>query len=649
MKTPLNLQTLCHSLSQSKDSREISAKLSHFKDQIEEEIQYIAGNNKEACKLLKVLLPHGVSDNESFYKVLSKVPHCLEFVESSYQLMGMLWSQAYRQLTPNRREEFLDYWLDNDELLFWNYILALQTFLLNVDIPSDFTSKWFLKICNVVHDDLAGGNFYRAIESYACKFPTAGLSVFDQYVEEGLHELKLHVAALILGAIRSKSLEDKSFKAPVNKRDESLKSSPKLKLRLCYLRSWSLAFSRSRVPNDRISLVLDSAMGNSTEEQDEAFAVVHRYLFGNVTEDDVISTLQWLSGYVSSGLSSNAKRSVVKMISHLQERQVDGRQLLEMRLAYSFILAIQPIDERDSELWKEVEGFLVNQLKHNPESFNELLIQITEKNPKTIIERFRNRSFSYLISEMGKQDLRGLIADCLFSKSDNVRRLGGVLFQRVKIDDLSDEVIKGRSDTELNAVLWEFVRGAFDGESTARFLLLLEPLFRYTSNRVLRSDFEQEMVLQAINFPGACLEKWKKFKNPSDLLNRVIAKADSYFELLQIVKDSPAYSFQFPGLQEADENGRRNMSENISESVREQSMFEQLSKRVSLLYGDSWCMLGQGDQRGIGETLPLHDFSTVMEVPRLEILTPEMMALRRLEASMKLRDLNEGRLQRVSE
>ena len=647
MKTLLNLQTLCYSLSQSMDSSEVNAKLSLFKDQIEDEIQYIAENKQKVRELLGILFPQGISDSNSFYKVLSNVPHCLGFVESSYQLMGMFWSQAYRQLPPNCKEDFLDYWVDNDEFQFWSYILALQSFLLNVEVPSTYTSKWFLKIGNVVRDDLAGGNFYRAIEIYVFKSPASGLDIFDQYVSTELDELKLHIAAIILGVLRSKSIQDKSFEKEVNKRDVSLKSSPKLQLRLCNLRSWSFAFCRGGVSMEKMRLVLDLAMERSAAEQDEAFAAVYRCLNGQVKENVVQFTLQWLNRYASPGLSSNAKRSVLKIISRLQECQEAGRQILETPRTNSFILAIQPIDVKDVEIWKEVESFLVTQLHKSIGNFKELLIQITEITPKSFIEQFKNRVFSLLISEMGKVDVQGLVSDCLFSEREQVRRLGSMLFQRIRIDDFPDDVMKGRSDTELNPVLWEFVRGTFDGESSARFLLLLEPLFRNASDCALLDDFEQEMVLQAINFPGACLEKWKKFENPSDLLNRVIANAENYFELLQSVKDSPAYSFQFPGLREADEIGRRDMSKNISESVRKQSLFEQLSKRVSLLYGDSWCMLGQGDQRGIGETLPLHDFSSVMEVPRLEILAPEMMALRRLEASVKLQDLNQGGSQRV--
>ena len=647
MKTLQYLQTLCYSLSQSMDSSEINVKLSQFKDQIEDEIKYIVENKQHVHELLETLFPQGIPDNSGFYTSLTNIPNSLEFGDSSYQLLGLLWSQAYRQLPPNRSPGFLDYWVQNDDVQFWNFILALETFLLNAKAPSNLISKLFLKISNAVRNDMAGGNFYKAVEAYAFSLPSDGLEVLDQYLEVGLDDTKLHIAAVVLGVIRSKSFEDRSYEEAVNIRDLRLKGSPKTIFRLCYLRSWSVAFSRGGVSYDKIRSVLDSAMEGTSAEQDESFAVIDRCLIGQSNEDVLEFALGWLNRNVSSGLSSNAKLSVLTVLSRVQESRNDGSGGLKTPFIHSLILAIQPIDVGEIGLWKEVESILVSQLKESARDFNELLIQITERNPKPLIEHFKNREFSYLISEMNKEDVRGLVTECVFSKSDNVRRLGSVLFQRVKIDGLSDEVIKGKADSELNAVLWEFVRGAFDGESTARFLILLEPLYRNASDHALADDFEQEMVLQAINFPGACLDKWKELENPSDLLNRVIAKAEDYFEQLQSVKDSPAYSFEFPGLREADENGRRVISKSISESVREKSLFQQFVKRVSLLYGDSWCILGQGDQKGIGESLPLHDFSTVMEIPRLEILTPEMMALRRLKASVNLQGLSGEGLQRA--
>lgn len=640
MKKLQYLHTLCYSLSKSMDSSEINAKLSGFKDPIEDEIEYIVENKQHLHELIETLFPQGIPDNSGFYAALTNVPNSLEFGDSSYKLLGLLWSQAYRQLTPNRRTGFLDYWVNSDKVEFWNYILALETFLLNAKVPSNLTSKLFLKISNAVRNDMAGGNFYKAVEAYAYSLPSEGLDVLDQYLEAGLDDTKLHISAVVLGVIRSKSIVDKSYEAAVNMRDIRLKGSPKTEFRICYLRSWCIAFNRGGFSNDKLSSVLDSAMEGTLAEQDESFAVINRCLIGQSNEDVFEFALRWLNRYVSSELSSNAKLSVLRVLSRVQDSRKDCSEGLNTPCIHSLILAIQPIDVGEIGLWKEVESILVNQLRESTRDFNELLIQITERNPKPLIEQFKNREFSYLISEIGKEDVRGLVTECVFSESDNVRRLGCVLFQRVKIEGLSDEVLKGKTDSDLNAVLWEFVRGAFDGESTARFLLLFEPLFRNASDRALRDDFEQEMVIQAVNFPGACLEQWRKLENPSDLVNRVIAKAEDYFELLQSVKDSPAYSFEFPGLREADENGRRVISKSISESVREKSLFQQLVKRVSLLYGDSWCILGQGDQRGIGESLPLHDFSTVMEIPRLEILTPEMMALRRLEASVNLQGLS---------
>ena len=194
------------------------------------------------------------------------------------------------------------------------------------------------------------------------------------------------------------------------------------------------------------------------------------------------------------------------------------------------ILAIQPIEEKYTEIWKEVERYLVHRLFENTSCFGELLKQIAEKNPETLIELFRNHEFEHLVSKMDRVGISQFITDCIFSKNDTIRRLGIVLFEQLKIETLSDEVVKQISNTELRLALWEFIRKPFfDGEDIARYLYVLEPLFRNVSDRELRDEFEREMVLQAMNYPGSCLKKWKEVEKPSDLLKRVITKADGYF------------------------------------------------------------------------------------------------------------------------
>ena len=47
----------------------------------------------------------------------------------------------------------------------------------------------------------------------------------------------------------------------------------------------------------------------------------------------------------------------------------------------------------------------------------------------------------------------------------------------------------------------------------------------------------------------------------------------------------------------------------------------------------------QGEQDGPGDPFPMNRFSHQMELPRLEVLMPEIMALRRINATENIRRL----------
>ena len=188
------------------------------------------------------------------------------------------------------------------------------------------------------------GTFTRQLKLIAYSLPSEGLDVLDQYLEAGLDDTKLHISAVVLGVIRSKSIVDKSYEAEVNMRDIRLKGSPKTEFRICYLRSWGIAFNRGGVSNDKLSSMLDSAMEGTPAEQDESFAVINRCLIGQSNEDVFEFALRWLSCYVSSELSSNAKLSVLRVLSRVQDSRKDCSVGLNTPCIHSLILAIQPID-----------------------------------------------------------------------------------------------------------------------------------------------------------------------------------------------------------------------------------------------------------------------------------------------------------------
>ena len=642
MKHLANILAMCQSISQGINEDDIKASLSDKKEKIKKEIQYLEKNKNQVAELLNVLFSTDIKVSDEFYETLSKIPICLEFEKSSYQLMGILWSEAYQRVPSDSRESFLDLWIDEGAFQFWDYINTLPTFLAHVEIPAVFASDWFLRIENAVRGDRVGGGFFKGVENYAFNFPSAGLAVFEQYMNDGLNDndTRLHLAAIILGALRAKSAEEKTSKAVVNKWDIELKASPKTELRLCYYRSWRTSFGSGGVSIDELRSILDVAMEGTKEEQEEAFDVVRRLCLGQTGEEFSCFVLQWLTKHVSPELSPDAKLSVVDMVSRLRDYQGRDKQLIDTADSNKLILGIQPIEQEHSKIWKQIEYYLVRWLHENMSRFSELLKRIAERNPETLAELFMNDEFEHLVSQMGRRGMQRFITDCIFSRSDTIRRLGNILFQKIKVETISDEVVKQMSNTELRLVLWEFIREPFfDGEDTARFLQVLEPLFQNVSDRELKDEFENEMVLQAINYPGSCLKKWKEVKKPSDLLKRVIAKVDGYFEDLKKVHNSPANSFLFPNFLEAAERGSRDFSYRVSQGVHDRSLISQLVPTVDLIYGDNWCVLGQGGQNGLGDPFPMNRFFHQIELPRLVVLSPEIMALRRINAEQKIRRL----------
>ena len=638
MKKLTNILEMCQSISQAIDEDKIKENLSSQKDQIQKEIQYLEKNIERADELLDILFAKEIMVSNEFYEILSKISPCLKFDKLSDQLIGILWSKAYQQIPSHSRESFLYMWIDKKTFRFWNYVNALPTFLSNTKIPAGFAPDWFLKIGNAVSGDLAGGGFFRGVENYAFSFPFSGLEVFEYYIREELDDMQLHIAAILLGVLRVKSVKDKSFRSIVGQWDIDLQKNPKIELRVCYYRSWTTSFVKGGTSIEKLRSVLDSALENTTKEQEEAFDIVRRCSMGLIEKEFSHFVIHWLNRHVSSELSPASKLSVVNTVSQLRDYRGRDKPLIDTIDSNKLIIAIQPIEREYTGTWKEIEYYLVCRLHENIDLFGDLLKKISDTNPNTLIELFTNRELNYLNSEMNKVDVSQLIMGFIFSKNDGVRRLGNILFSQIKIEKLPSEEMKLTSNTELRLALWEFIRNPLlDGEATAHFLLTLEPLFRNISDGGLSDTFEQEMVLQAINYPGACLEKWQTVEKPSDLLKRVIEKADDYFEKLKKSYKSPVNSFQFPDFLEAAEKGYRNFSRQISKDVHDQSLLLQLVTKVDLIYGDHWCTLGQGEESELREPSPLSEFSHQIEMPRLEMITPETMALRRIEALQSTR------------
>lgn len=635
MKDKCILQII-ESIAKGSNDEEIRYLVRESQSIVETEIAFLLDNRDKLVEILKILFPKGIPVSPEFYNKLSDIQYYLEFKPIAITLAGSLWTEAYKLLPTPDAQALLQLLIEDKNIDIWSHINSLPILLSEVELPSDFASNWFFSVGEKIKSDLAGGDFYKAVENYSFNFPKSGLGVLEKYLSEGLNDLKLHLSAVILGSIRASSEKGIIQKKLIEESDNKLINNPRTELRICYHRSWTISFRKGILSIEQLEHQLSKMMQGTQEEIDEAFNVLHGCLLSQLANETFANfSMQWLNKNTINKIPPLAKYFVVNSMLRLSDISGAKKRLIDINDANKLIVAIQPVPQDNARTWSDIEHFLVDRLREDKKLFADILNKFVEVNLAGLLEQFESDKFSYLKSEMNKSDVSGLLSELLFSMDERKRRLGIRLFQDIKNVSLPTETLEKIDESLLGIALCEFIRRPFLGNDTSRFFIMLEPRFRSMSAE-LQKEFKHEMVMQAINYPGECLETWVKINNPSELLKGVIESAKKYFENLKNICNSPANSFSFPECNHAVEKGRRESSRKVSEGIREKSILVKLVKNVDIIYGNQWSTLVQGN---LGDPTSFKSVSHSIEFPRLEVIDPEGMAIRRFQATIKIKQM----------
>jgi hypothetical protein len=385
-----------------------------------------------------------------------------------------------------------------------------------------------------------------------------------------------------------------------------------------------------------LDIELTEMLKGEPEEISEAFSIVWQCLKSErASEDFVKFAMSWFSKNTSSVLPDAAKHHLVTAMWFFN---TPGKQKIniEPTQADDLLVAMQPIPKDNRGTWEHFEMYLTERLHKDPASFETVLGRLVDANPKGMIAQFQSDVFQHLKSEIYQAPVQDFVTKWSLSMDKNKRKIAMAIFQKSESIVLSQNAISEASEKQLEIALLEFMRKPLIiAGKTSEYLLALEPAFRNVGPE-LKQQFKNEMVLQAINYPGACLEKWKKTENQSDLLKEIIKNTEKYFEKLNLTKDSPAISFTFPGCKEAAEREANEFANKVSKDAKEKSIFAKLAKNIQIIYGTKWAVL-MADGK-LGQAANFNKFGHSMEFPRLEIIDPEGMAIRRLQTAHDIKD-----------
>lgn len=614
------------------------AKLAQFSQlEIQNEIDYLSNNRDQIRDIGDLLFPENIPISSNFYHKLLDFQYYLGFNKPNEKLIAFLLIECYRRLSNSDASKLLASLVDDGAFDFWNIIHVMPIFLAEVELLPDFASNWFTLVGQKIGADLAGGDFFTGVENYAFNFPQSGLRVLENYFKKGFNTpLTLHLSAIMLGSLRSSEKLMNKEKEAINNLEEQLVNHPKTIFRIVYYRSFITSFSKGITSLEKFASILDKMLIVTSEEMKEAYNVLYRCSFGK-KDDAAFSSfvIKWFKKHVSNNISSEAKFYLVNTIQNLSQNREQKSSLLDFSETNRLLILIQPIPNDDAGTWISLEHYMVERLHKDLESFSEFLHQLADSNSIGLAEQIKAGRFRYLISELSKIDLSVLMTNFLLSTNPNARSLAKLLFQHTPQKTLSKDLLNKANEKQLKILILDFIRQPLLGDATSAYLLALEPAFVNRSPDLIE-EFEQEMTMQAINYPGACLEKWKNIDNPSELLKRVLQKADVYFDGLKKTSNSPANSFLFPEVVYAAEKGTREFSRSISESVKDKSLLRKLVKSVQIIYGDKWSRMIQ-DQ--IDDSTPFRQISHSLESPRLEEIDAEGMFIRRMMAGVNLKNL----------
>jgi hypothetical protein len=433
----------------------------------------------------------------------------------------------------------------------------------------------------------------------------------------------------MLGTLRTLQLSD-TLTAELGQLATTFQSSSAATRRSIYHRSWMQTAWRGKMMPADMAEVLTDMNGGTSEERESAFWIVCRSMLSpKISAESFGYGLDWLRANAKGATSPSAKHHIVDLAAHLATNgRWEGSEL---------VLAVQPIAIEHKGTWQRLEPFLVCRLQTDLNNFAEFGLRLAHLSKGCWSKILQETdSMDWLLSEMKGKDLGSMVGRLVLSKEAGCRKLGLFLFDELALNTLPSELMDHMDEGELRLAFHELQRTLVHGDAVGRYLISLIPCAERASP-AFQAEFYAELVLQSKNYAGACRVEFERQANVFPILRKALDEAGHYFESLNQVQQSPISTMDVPGYAHAVRLYRRRFSEEVRKGSEEKSLFMQFCKKTQLLYGKKWSSFQDGKLTG---TSALQKISSSVEIPRLEEIDPEGMALRRLNASASLAALS---------
>jgi len=602
-------------------------------EQIRAEISFVLKNRNHLKKLLPLLFKKNKKESEDIFYIIREIEAHLYFHDYAYELTGVVFLELLNDMGELQSQDIFRKLKDVNNAHFWNIMHALPYTLSVYKFESSFAADWFYTIGERIKEDLASGDFFKSLDNQSYSFPDEALKILNQYYTQGFVALQMVLGAIILGSIRA-AIRNKKISTNIDKIENDLKQSNNVRFRTVYFKSWITSYHRNSTSFEEVFQLIQDSYEGTENEIDESFNISARVITTDLTDNSTIaSIIGWYNNAVNNEIPAESKFHVINTIYWFAT--FDKSEKIEERInKFKSIFAnLLPVDVKYTGTWRKIEELLTSLItRKKGELFKDYLEIIIQKSTDSFLELLSKNQFRSLEYYLSGTLANSIFTKLLFSEKDNDRKTAFELFRKLK--NVSIQNLDEKPTEELlGKILLEFSRIILLAEGTSKFLLMIEPFYREV-NEELTSQFTKEMVFQAINYPDACLDKWKKVDNTSEILKEVIDRATKYFDKLNETQKLPARNCNFYEFTAGAKLERKIQSRALRKGVKDKSVFLSLIKSTQILYGDRWSL--QGDAHG-EQPQKFQELSYSVEMPRFENIDPEGMVLKRMFINLNLK------------
>lgn len=582
-----------------------------------------------ASRLVDLLFPNSIPINKSFFYQLTELREYIGYSDIASEAIGLIWSEALTRLNESQQLELLHIFAEQSIHELLENGNSLHVVIRDHAFKPHFLSEWFTKLYKVVEHDLMQDSVLSAIHA-ECKYHFKDATQILFQLSDNLSPTRLSISYFILGCLRIEAKDEDKVES-FNNIEKRFEQSREFSLREIFYWSW-LASSKTLKVSDNVIEILISHSAESQKDLNCITSVICRLICSNrLTQKRLRLCINWLSTTVNSNLSGDSKYNIVwAATSLLSVKNVSIRKIR------SWIQNIQPVKADNVHTWGKIGHYLYYELQRDESQFQNIFLDLCKNNAETIQTLFMKQKIERLLNELKKRDIAKLLSSLLLSADALTRKLGLYLLDENESGELSRLEFGYKDCVSVRILFYELQRTELRPTSIARILSSIAHIAENSTDE-FREQFVDELKFQCHNFSGSFRLSMTTLAGNNSLVSGILDEMTCYLERLKGLHDNNFNAMEVAGYDRATIEQARYLNKHISKFAQTFSPLISMMNHISLLYGEKSSQFINGM---LQEPIALINTSSSVEVPVLSISEPEEVAIRKIHANSKIKELS---------